>query len=303
MGAEIRNMAVSVRQRLLNKARESDRLFNEVLLLYAMERLLYRISKSEYADRFFLKGALMFSVWSGSQSRPTADIDLLGRIDNFPETVAKAIVESCRIQVTPDGMEYDPESVTANTIISGVEYRGVRCTLWSYLGNARIKLQIDVGFGDIIVPEPIGLVYPTILDFPPPELFGYSMESTIAEKLHAMHKLSVINSRMKDFYDIWFLSRSFDFQGIPLAAAINATFINRKTVLSIDISSFKSSFYKNEYTQIQWSAFRSKSHLDKAPSSFESVVTDIKAFLQPVLNAITNNEPFDYSWSATGLWN
>jgi hypothetical protein len=180
MAGNIKNTAASVHQRLLNMAKESFRPFNELLQHFAIERFIYRLSKSPHADGFILKGALMFSVWSGPGTRPTMDIDLLGRIDNSLEMVAAAMKDACAVDVEADGMSFNGETVTAARITEGAEYEGVRVRVQGGLGNARVSLQIDIGFGDVIVPGPRKVVFPVLLDFPAPELNGYTMESTIA---------------------------------------------------------------------------------------------------------------------------
>jgi len=213
MAREVKKTAASVHQRLLNKAKESSRPFNELLQHFAIERFLYRLSKSHHAKKFTLKGALMVSAWSGQVSRPTLDIDLLGKIDNSVERIVAAMKDACLVDVEADGMSFNPETVRGVRITEDAEYGGVRVRVRGGLGNARVSLQVDIGFGDVIVPRPGKVVYPVLLDFPPPELNGYTMESTIAEKFQAMVRLGVLNSRMKDFYDIWWLSRNFDFGG------------------------------------------------------------------------------------------
>jgi hypothetical protein len=246
MARHIKDNAASVHQRLLNKAKETSRPFNELLQHFAIERFIYRLSKSPYADRFLLKGALMFSAWVGPGTRPTMDIDLLGKIDNSLEVIEAAMKNVCKMKVVADGMDFHSESVTAVRITEDAEYKGVRVRLRSSLGNARITLQIDIGFGDVIVPGPSKVVYPALLDFPPPELSGYTMESTIAEKFQAMVVLGVLNSRMKDFYDIWFLSSTFDFRGETLAKALEKTFETRNTPFTVNPVVFDSSFLKDE---------------------------------------------------------
>lgn len=150
MARNIKNTAASVHQRLLNKAKESSRPFNELLQHFAIERFIYRLSKSPHADRFILKGALMFSAWSGPASRPTMDIDLLGRIDNSLDVIAAAMKDACRMDVEADGMSFNAETVTAARITEDAEYEGVRVRLQGDLGNARVSLQIDIGFGDVV---------------------------------------------------------------------------------------------------------------------------------------------------------
>jgi len=220
MAKSIANLPASVHQRLLNKAKESSRPFNELLQYFAIERFIYRISKSPHADQFILKGALMFSAWCGPESRPTMDIDLLGKIDNQLDTVTAAMKDACLTDVRPDGMSFDADTVDAVRITEDAEYEGVRVRVRGSVGKIRVSIQIDIGFGDVIVPNASMVSYPAFLGFPAPELNGYTMESTIAEKFQAMVKLGVLNSRMKDFYDIWFLSRTFDFKGVILGEAI-----------------------------------------------------------------------------------
>jgi hypothetical protein len=222
-----KNVAHSVHQRLLNKAKESGRPFNELLQYYAMERFVYRLSKSPQAGDFILKGALMFRVWKAAAFRPTRDIDLLGRLKNDIEGVCGAVRKACNQDVEPDGMTFDAASVEGARITEAAEYEGVRVSFKGNLGNARVYLQVDVGFGDRVTPAAKMVEYPAILDLPPPRLRGYNRESTVAEKFHAMVRHDLLNSRMKDFFDIWLLSRQFDFDGKTLSAAVKGTFTNR----------------------------------------------------------------------------
>ncbi len=210
--------------------------------------------------------------------------------------------EACMQKVESDGMAFDAESVTATTITEDADYEGIRVRLEGNLGNARISLQIDIGFGDVVVPEISKIVYPTILDFPSSELNGYTMESTIAEKFQAMVKLGNLNSRMKDFYDLWLLSRQFDFDGYILATAIRKTFENRKTELSIQPTVFQDSFAKDPMKETQWRAFIRKSKLDNAQASFADVVSAITTFLKPIIIALSEEKKFRKTWKAPGPW-
>jgi predicted nucleotidyltransferase component of viral defense system len=225
------NVPASVRQRLLNLARAQQRPFQEVLQFYVMERFLYRLSRSHYADRFVLKGALMLQVWDAPQSRPTMDIDMLGHITNAPDTLLNAMRDVLAVEVPEDGLRFAPESLRAESITEDADYQGVRIRGQATLDGAQVRLQLDIGFGDVVLPEPKRMRYPALLDFPTPELLCYSRESTIAEKLQAMVALGALNSRMKDFYDIWLLSRQFDFDLTTLVQAIAATFNRRRTPL------------------------------------------------------------------------
>jgi len=299
----IRNAAASVHQRLLNKAKESSRPFNELLQHFAIERFIYRLSISPHADRFILKGALMFSVWGGPVSRTTKDMDFLGRIDNDLETIATVMKSICELAVEPgDGLTFDQGTLTVERIADDAEYKGVRVHVPGNLGNARIALQIDVGFGDEIVPGPCKIEFPTLLDFPAPKLNGYTMESTISEKFHAMVKLGILNSRMKDFYDIWLLSRSFEFHGVRLSDAIVNTFKVRQTPVTANPSVFDSSFIDDAGKQAQWRGFIVKTKLTAAPEKFENVIIDIKKFLGPALTAISECQTFHAIWNPPGPW-
>jgi hypothetical protein len=192
--------------------------------------------------------------------------------------------------------------VTAARITEGAAYEGVRVRVRGNLVNARISIQIDIGFGDVIVPGPRKIVYPGILDFPAAVLKGYTMESTIAEKFQAMVKLGALNSRMKDFYDIWRLSHSFDFRGDVLAKAIEKTFENRTTPITNVPTVFDPSFAKDVDKQTQWQAFLRKARLVDAPGDFKDVVATIKMFLSPLLDARAERRAFQETWTALGPW-
>jgi len=223
-----KNIAASVHQRLLNKAKDSNHPFNEILQYFTIERFIYRLSKSPHAEKFILKGALMFIAWNTSLSRPTKDIDLLGRINNSVEEIVSAVTDVCEQDVESDGISFDTDTISAMRITEDTDYEGVRVRVQGTLGTIRLSLQIGTGFGDVIVPKASKIGYPTILDFPAPKLKGYSMESTIAEKFQAMVKLGILNSRMKDFYDVWLLSKQFDYKGRMLSTAIQKTFENQR---------------------------------------------------------------------------
>ncbi len=302
MVGEEKNLPASVHQRLLDKAKASSRPFNELLQRFAIERFIYRLSRSRHADRFVLKGALMIAVWTGAGSRPTMDIDLEGKIANDPDAIAAVIKTACTTAVENDGMVFAPASVKATRIMEEAGYSGVRVRLRGNLGNAKIALQIDIGFGDIVVPEPKMIAYPVLLDFPAPELKGYSKESTIAEKFHAMEQLGILNSRMKDFYDIWFLSHTFNFQGDVLSRAIAKTFANRGTPLPAAPVVFDPVFSKDRLKIIQWRAFLEKSKLDAAPATFAEIIDGLRSFLQPIATALHKQRRFQAAWKTPGPW-
>jgi len=298
----IKNMAASVHQRLLDKARDSGRPFNELLQYYAMERFLYRLACSPHGRKFVLKGALMLNVWRAPLSRPTMDIDLLGRIENSVEALVAVGREVCQQEVEPDGLVFHADTVQGEQIVEEADYVGVRVRLRGNLGNARVTIQVDVGFGDLVLPEPELIDYPTILDFPPPRIRGYSRESTVAEKFEAMIKLGLLNSRMKDFFDIWILCRQFQFDGASLAEAIQKTFARRGTQIAADPVCFSQQFAEDTVKRVQWQAFIRRARLDDVPSEFSEIVSAVAAFLSPVATALASQREFQGDWPPAGPW-
>ena len=297
-----RDISASVRGRLENVARESGRPLQELMQYFVMERFLFRLSKSPHADRFVLKGALMFRVWGTTQSRATRDIDLLARADNSTDTISAIMKDVCQQSVVPDGVEFLGDSVRGAVIKEDAEYSGVRVTFVAMIQNARLPMQIDVGFGDVIHPVATTITYPTMLDFEAPNLVGYPKETVIAEKFEAMVKLGQLNSRMKDFYDIFVLLRQFEFDSEDLSLAIRKTFENRDTELIAEPFVFSHAFRQDTTKQIQWAAFLRKSKLVDAPNSFSEVVDGIQSFLFPVLQVLTMNRTFSAVWTAKDRW-
>jgi predicted nucleotidyltransferase component of viral defense system len=278
-----KNVAASVHQRLLNVARETSRPFNEVLQYFAMERVLYRLSCSGHKDSFVLKGALLFRVWDVPDSRATRDIDFLAFLDNSPERIASIFHEVCASD-DDDGLLFDPESVAARQIKEDADYEGVRVRFRGLLGKARITMQVDVGFGDKVHPDVVQAKYPVILDLPAPSLRMYPPETVVAEKAEAMVHLGSLNSRMKDFYDIWRLSRQFEFDDAVLSEAIRQTFETRGTDL-MPFNELKADLLENKTLEKQWTAFLAKSGVP-GPESFQEVLDQIAAFLGPLFERI-----------------
>ncbi len=225
-----KNVAASVHQRLLNVARETGKPFIEVLQYFAMERLLYRLSCSGHKDSFVLKDALLFRVWDVPDSRATRYIDFLAFLDNSPENLAAIFREVCSIE-GDDGLVFNPDSINARTIKEDADYEGVRVRFRGLLGKAKVTMQVDIGFGDKVHPNVVQADYPVLLDLPAPSLRMYPPETVAAEKVEAMVHLGSLNSRMKDFYDVWRLSQQFEFDDAVLSEAIRQTFDNRGTTL------------------------------------------------------------------------
>ncbi len=297
-----RDVSASVHQRLLNKAREQGRPFNELLQYYAMERFIFRLSRSHHAGKFILKGALMLTIWKAPLSRSTKDIDLLGRLSNDIDTVLEVIKGVCEQEVEPDGLVFDAGSVEAERIIEDADYAGVRVRFRGNLGTAIVYMQLDIGFGDEVVPSITVADYPTILELPPPRIQCYSRESAIAEKFQVMVKLDIVNSRMKDFFDIWLMSRWFEFDGQTLARAISSTFTNRDTDMSLMPTALTDAFASDPLKQAQWRAFLRTHKLDGAPGDLREVVSCVAAFLGPIANAVSEGEAFHGIWYPPGPW-
>lgn len=297
---EARNTAASVRQRLLTRARNDQRPFNELLQYYAMERFLYRLSRSVHKDQFVLKGAMMLRVWQSPELRPTMDIDFLGRTSNEEAAITSLIRDILAVTVETDGLAFDPASIQTERITEDSAYEGIRVRFRGKLDSARVHMQIDIGFGDIVFPEPKESELPTLLGSPAPQLLCYSRESTIAEKFEAMVKLGELNSRMKDFYDIWLLSRQFEFSGKNMAEAICLTFERRKTKIPDIVLAFSDEFVTMK--QIQWAAFHRRLRQTHVPEDFADVVFAIKDFIGPLVVALASGKLTPERWTAPGSW-
>ena len=263
-----------------------------------MERFLYRLSRSAHGDRFILKGALMLRVWRSPEFRPTMDIDMLGRTSNDETSIVAQIQDILAVEVEADGLAFNPSSIQAERITEDADYKGIRVRFRGELDSARVSMQI--GFGDIVYPEPEESNLPTMLDSPVPRLLCYSRESTIAEKFEAMVKLGMLNSRMKDFYDIWLLSRQFDFDGAKLAKAIRLTFGQRGTTLPSEIEAFTNTFIDDKQTQ--WTAFWKRLQQDHVPAAFREITSTVESFLAPLASAISADNPEPTKWTAPGPW-
>lgn len=296
------NLAASVRQRLLNQARSQERPFQELLQYYAMERFLYRLSRSEYAKKFILKGALLLTAWRAPLSRPTVDIDLMGRTSNELDNIHRIVTELCTTEAEADGIQFDAGSVSVARIKEDADYEGVRVRFHALLAGARIPMQIDVGFGDVIVPDPITIEYPTLLDFPRPLLVAYPKEAVIAEKLQALTDLGLLNSRLKDYFDMWLLSRLYDFEGSSLVEAIRATFRHRSTEIEALPAGLTDAFALDPARQKQWVAFLRRSRFKTAPAELLSIVQTVREFLQPPLSAAVSGTAFAAAWRRGNSW-
>jgi hypothetical protein len=298
------NTGHSVFQRLLNHARTHSEDFNLLLFRYGIERLLYRLSISPHADKYILKGASMFLVWKGQNYRVTKDVDLLSSSPSDAEHTANIFRELCYATIEyDDGIEFMPDTIRVAPIREEQVYDGIRVTLTAMLYQARIPLQVDIGFGDAVTPQPERIEFPTLLGAPPPQLLAYSRYTMVAEKFETMVRLGMINSRMKDFYDVWLMSRLFKFDGRTLCNAIRNTFKRRLTPLPNRLPmAFTEEFSKDAQKQIQWRAFIRKSKPEDISRDFEAVIGDARVFLMPVLEIARGDDHFELSWPEGGSW-
>lgn len=291
------NRVQSIRQKLLNLSTQRGLDYNLVLIWYAVERLLYRLSRSKYSDRYILKGAMLFAVWSRQTFRPTKDVDLLGYGDSSQAYLKSVFSEIIQTECEKDGLVFRSDSLEVRPIREEQEYGGQRISLLALLGNARIRLQIDVGFGDAITPAPQKIQYPTFLEMPGPEILVYSKETVIAEKLHALTVLGLTTSRMKDIYDLWVLSKQYEFDGNLLAQAIRATFERRETSVSAQLPlALTEEFYRDRVILARWDAFIRKTELNFVEKNLESVVRHLGIFFGELLASCSGNEGFDRMW-------
>ena len=298
----VKNLGASVLARLKNYATETKQTFNEVLIYYGLERFLYRISVSRHENQFILKGALVMLTWPQSHIRTTSDMDLRSYINPDLQTVIEIMREICELETAPDGIEFDPNTVTATNILETASCPGIRVRLTGYINKTRIHLQIDLAFTDPVFPKPIKANYPSILQFPEPRILVYPKETIIAEKLEAAVQLGEINTRMKDFYDLWQISSNFEFRGITLVTAVRSTFRSRNTGIPPTVPlALRSEFAKNN--QKLWKAFLSRINaIEPRLQSLEEVIKTIREFLMPVIEAVDQNADFQKMWDPNRGW-
>lgn len=297
------NVAASVRARLLKVSKERREDFTLTLMNYAAERFLYRLSRSRLRDQFILKGAMLFAVRIGEQYRATRDLDLLGMGAATEVAIDTAIRDIVAVAVDDDGLVFDLASLEVHPIREDNRYGGIRAAMQAHLAQARIHVQIDIGFGDTITPAATDLEFPTLLgDTPSPNVLAYPTETIVAEKTEAVVDLGISNSRMKDFADVAMAARRVAFDGDTLAAALRATFRRRGTPLpELEIDAISDRFVQDANAQANWKAFATRTR----PGDFESlaqVVSELRRFLLPPLQYARTGEPFARSWNPGGPW-
>jgi len=277
-----KDLAASVRARLLNIAKSEGSNFNQLLVRYALERFLYRLSQSPHADRFLLKGAVLFTLWYDMPHRPTRDADLLGFGASDLQSIGQTFRDIASIAVD-DGITFDPESITAEDIRKEAGYAGARVVITGELAKARCKTQIDIGFGDAVTPGPVQSEYPVLLkDFPAPRLRTYPVYTVISEKLHAIALLGMTNSRVKDYLDLWVMLDRESLNMNTLSQAISATFTRRGMAVPTEVPlGLSDEFAADPSRQALWAAFTRKNDLAMIPLA--DVVTRIRSALEPAM--------------------
>ncbi|HEV2597730.1 nucleotidyl transferase AbiEii/AbiGii toxin family protein [Sphingopyxis sp.] len=296
-----KNIAISVRDRLVSRAR--DRRENAQLLMtrYVIERLLYRLGRSPHRNRFILKGAMLFSLWADAPYRATGDLDLLGAGENAPEKLISVFQEILAMDVEDDGILIRPETLRAEAARAEDEYAGVRIDFLAELAGARLPMHVDIGYGDAVTPAPVAIEYPSLLDQPMAQLLAYPPETVVAEKFQAMVALDMINTRLKDFYDLWAIAGTFTFDGATLARAIAATFERRQTALPGVTPAALTVAYAAE-KQAQWAAFLNRTEIALAPEPFPDIQAQIERFVMPPVAAIVQDTAFTARWLPGGPW-
>lgn len=302
-----KNMASSVRQRLLDGARSRGEEFNLVLTRYAIERLLYRLSQSPHRDRFVLKGAALYVVWAKESKtlgyRPTRDLDLWGSGSSDVKSLLSLFQEVALTPVEDDGLLFESEAIRGQLMREDELYEGCRLSLVAMLGNVRIPLTVDFGFGDAITPPASEIDYPVLLStLPAPRVRAYPRETVVAEKFEALVALDLTNTRMKDFYDMWTLSRAFDFDGQTLLQAVCNTFERRKTALPDEMPLALTERFGEEASKIAaWAGFARRSRLTEVPP-LSDVLLHLQTFLWPLAQAARNKDSWNQKWAPQNGW-
>jgi hypothetical protein len=301
-GQEAESRAESIRHRLRNELRARGEDVSLGLQRYAVERFLYRLGRSRHREHFVLKGATLFGIW-GTAYRPTRDIDFTGYGSSEEADVIRDFREICDTADDVDSLVFDTDAITAEPIRDGSEYDGLRIRIRARLGQSDVSVQIDVGFGNAIVPGPEESEYRTILGDPPPRILAYPRESVVAEKLHAMVTLGERNSRYKDFYDLHAMASTFQFDGNTLVRAVRATFERRATPIDPALPvALTALFYASGDRGTQWRAYVTRNSLDGAPTDFQQVGERLTRFLQPVWESLGATGEGEGDWPPGGPW-
>lgn len=297
------SLPASVAARLLNRAKQTGDVYQTLLMSFCFERFLYRLGKSEARERFVLKGAMLLRLWTDHPYRATRDLDLLRRGNGSFEAIRGDIQTICSVPVEPDAVSFDADAVAIETIRAEDEYAGTRATLLARCGKARLTLQIDMGLGDAVWPAPQSCAYPTLLDFPAPDLLAYPREAVVAEKLEAIVVLGDRNSRIKDFFDLHHLASRFEFDRAGLSEAVRRTFERRRTPIPTEEPiGLTRLYWENPSRPAQVRAFARRAHLDVPEKPEETFTRLLHSFLSPVLEDLRMGTVRRGTWRPGGPW-
>jgi predicted nucleotidyltransferase component of viral defense system len=295
----MKNLAASVHARLSNRRTSTGEDYNVLLVRFALERLLYRLSRSSHREQFVLKGAMLFALWEPALHRVTRDLDLLGFGHPSPERLADIFRELCNLEVEADGVDFDPRSVRCEDIRAQDEYAGIRVKLRATVGKAVVPLQVDVGFGDALPVAPEEITFPVMLGMAAPKLRAYSRETVVAEKLEAIVKLGMLNSRFKDYFDLHYLAQKFPFDGALLVKSIAGTFARRGTAFPEGLPAGLTPMFGTDPAKIRgWQAFWRKTGPKAAAPTLEAVIQLLIEFLEPPLDAAAKGKPLTATWKS-----
>jgi predicted nucleotidyltransferase component of viral defense system len=293
----MKNLPASVHARLAQRRIKTGEDYNVLLVRFTLERLLYRLSRSSHREQFVLKGAILFALWAPTLHRVTRDLDLLGFGPPSPDRLAGIFRELCRLEVEADGVDFDARSLVCEDIRAQDEYAGIRVKLRAKLGKAVVPLQVDVGFGDAMLVAPEEITFPVMLGMAAPKLRAYSRETVIAEKLEAIAKLGMLNTRFKDYFDLHYLAQKFPFEGDALAKSIAGTFARRSTAFPEGLPAGLTPMFGTDLAKIRgWEAFWRKTGPKAAAPALDAVIQLLVEFLKPPLEAAAKGKPFPATW-------
>jgi len=295
----MKNPAASVHARLAQRRTKTGEDYNVLLVRFTLERLLYRLSISKHREQFVLKGAMLFALWEPEMHRATRDLDLLGFGRSTPERLADIFRELCNLEVEADGVDFDSRSVRCDDIRAQDEYAGIRVKLRATVGKAMVPLQVDVGFGDALPVAPEEITFPVMLGMAAPKLRAYSRETVVAEKLEAIVKLGMLNSRFKDYFDLHYLAQKFPFDGALLVKSIAGTFARRGTAFPEGLPAGLTPMFGTDPAKIRgWQAFWRKTGPKAAAPTLEAVIQLLIEFLEPPLDAAAKGKPLTATWKS-----
>ncbi len=292
-----------VRNQLVRLANASSKDVQSTMIHYANERFLYRVGVSTYANRLILKGANLFRLWTSAEIRPTRDLDFLGFGEMTLEDAESIVKNLCALDIPGDGIRFREDTVNSSFIRHESGYGGIRVKLIAQIAKARLPMQIDIGFGDVVTPPALTVEYPTLLDMPAPKIRAYPPETAVAEKFQILVDFGIVNSRMKDLFDLWVISETISFNGQNLANAIRKTFKTRNTLIPTGIPlALTLEFADDSLKRAQWQGFLRKIEDGSAPDSLEQVQQQLRLFMLPPVRSIVANEDFDSVWEPGEGW-